>query len=113
MGNKSVDHAAMTRAAQQIEAKHQQIHQLQSRLQGQMTELSSRWVGNAATAFQLSYSQFDTELEKVKQGLDKIHTALVENQREHVQREEENAATANRIAGLTRGRREIITGDFQ
>ncbi|MGV8846467.1 WXG100 family type VII secretion target [Tessaracoccus sp.] len=100
MGNKSVDRAAMAKAAQQIEAKHQQIHQLQSRLQGQMTDLSSRWVGNASTAFQRGYSQFDTEFEKVKQGLDKIHTALVETQREYVQREEENASTANQIAGL-------------
>lgn len=90
----------MAKAAQQIEAKHQQIHQLQSRLQGQMTDLSSRWVGNASTAFQRGYSQFDTEFEKVKQGLDKIHTALVETQREYAQREEENASTANQIAGL-------------
>ncbi len=86
MGNKSVDLAAMAKAAQQIEAKHQQIHQLQSRLQGQMTDLSSRWAGNASTTFHHSYSQFDTEFEKIKQGLDKIHSALVETQRQYVQR---------------------------
>ena len=52
MGDKSVDRAAMQKATQQIETKHQQIHTLQTRLQGQMTDLSSRWHGNASTAFQ-------------------------------------------------------------
>ena len=100
MVNKSVDRELMAKAAQQIEAKHQQIHTLQTRLQGQMGDLASRWQGNASTAFQKGYSMFDSEFEKVKQGLDKIHTSLVETQREYVQREEENSATANSIAGL-------------
>lgn len=100
MADKSVDRAAMQKATQQIETKHQQIHQLQTRLQGQMTDLSSRWHGNASTAFQQGYQQFDSEFEKVKQGLDKIHTSLVETLREYGAREEENQATANQIAGL-------------
>ena len=65
-----------------------------------MTDLSSRWHGNASTTFQQGYRQFDTEFEKVKQGLDKIHTSLVETLREYGQREDENQATANQIAGL-------------
>lgn len=100
MGNKSVDRAQMAKAAQQIEAKHQQIHQLQARLQGQMTDLATRWTGQASSMFQRGYGQFDTEFEKVKQGLDKIHTSLVETQKEYAQREEENTQTANQIAGL-------------
>ena len=100
MGDKSVDRAAMQKATQQIETKHQQIHTLQTRLQGQMTDLSSRWHGYASTAFQRGYQQFDSEFEKVKQGLDKIHTSLVETLREYGAREEENQATANQIAGL-------------
>lgn len=86
MGNKSVDRSAMAKAAQQIEAKHQEIHSLQKKLQDQMADLSSRWQGNASFAFQREYSQFDTEFEKVKQGLDRIHTALVETQREYTNR---------------------------
>lgn len=100
MGDKSVDRAAMQRATQQIEAKHQQIHQLQARLQGQMSDLSVRWQGNASMAFQRGYQQFDSEFEKVKGGLDKIHTSLVETLREYGTREEENQQTANQIAGL-------------
>ena len=100
MGEKSVDRAAMQKATQQIETKHQQIHTLQTRLQGQMGDLASRWQGNASTAFQKGYSMFDSEFEKVKQGLDKIHTSLVETQKEYTQREEENTQTANQIAGL-------------
>lgn len=100
MADKSVDRAEMAKAAQQIETKHQQIHTLQSTLQGQMTELQGRWTGNASRAFQDGYRAFDSEFEKVKQGLDTIHTQLVETQKEYVSREDENQATANQIAGL-------------
>lgn len=100
MGNKSVDRAAMSKAAQQIETKHQQIHTLQTRLQGQMTDLKSRWTGNASDAFQRGYQAFDSEFEKVKQGLDTIHGQLQDTLREYVNREEENQATANQIANL-------------
>lgn len=103
MGNKSVDREAMAKAAQQIEQKHQQIHSLQTTLQGQMTELSGRWTGRAAKAFQDGYRMFDAEFEKVKGGLDKIHTQLVQTNKEYVAREEENQATANSIAGLING----------
>lgn len=100
MGEKSVDRAAMQKATQQIETKHQQIHALQNRLQGQMADLGSRWHGNASTAFQNGYRAFDSEFEKVKQGLDSIHVSLVQTLREYGVREEENQATANQIAGL-------------
>lgn len=100
MGDKSVDRAAMQKATQQIETKHQQIHRLQTRLQGQMGDLASRWHGNASNAFQRGYRAFDSEFEKVKAGLDTIHGQLVETLREYGVREEENQSTANQIAGL-------------
>lgn len=70
-------------AVQQIEARHHQIHVLQSRLHAQMLELNGRWSGKASLAFQRKYSQFDTEFERVKQCLDEMHVALVEAQRAH------------------------------
>lgn len=100
MNQKSVDRAAMQKATAQIELKHQQIHSLQTRLQGQMGDLASRWHGNASTAFQSGYRQFDTEFEKVKAGLDKIHDQLVQTLREYGVREDENLAVANEIVGL-------------
>lgn len=100
MGDKSVDRAAIQKATQQIETKHQQIHSLQTRLQGQMGDLASRWHGNASNAFQRGYRAFDSEFEKVKAGLDTIHGQLVETLREYGGREDENEATANQIAGL-------------
>lgn len=100
MGDKSVDRAAMQKATQQIETKHQQIHSLQTRLQGQMGDLASRWHGNASNAFQRGYRAFDSEFEKVKAGLDTIHGQLVETLREYGGREDDNEATANQIAGL-------------
>lgn len=103
MGEKSVDRAAMQKATQQIETKHQQIHALQTRLQGQMVDLGSRWRSNSSTVFQQGYQQFDSEFEKVKQGLDQIHTSLVQTLREYGMREEENQATANQISGLING----------
>ncbi len=84
MGDEEADREAMIRAAQQIEAKHQQIHTLQQRLQKQMINLSTRWPRNFSAAFQRRYSRFDTEFERVKQGLDRIHTSLVEDSRQHL-----------------------------
>lgn len=100
MANKSVDRDAMLRATQQLETKHQQIYALQSRLQGQMNDLKSRWHGNAANAFQRGYSSFDAEFEKVKNGLDKIHVQLVETLRQYGHQEAENLQTANQIDAL-------------
>lgn len=103
MVNKSVDRAAMQKATQQIETKHQQIYSLQNRLQGQMNDLASRWQGNASIAFQNGYRAFDTEFEKVKVGLDEIHHKLVETLKQYGVQEEENRATANQIQGLING----------
>ena len=101
MGDEFVDCAAMTKAAHQIEAKHQQIHLLQQRLQGKMMRLSTRWHGNASAAFQHRYSKFDTEFERVKQGLDKIHSSLVETSRENIHREDTDCAHATHVPWST------------
>jgi len=100
MDDTSAECTAMAMAAQQIEAKHQQIHSLQERLQGQMVNLSTRWRGNDSAAFQRGYSQFDTEFERVKQGLDRVHTSLVETSREH-HLENLNSASANQVRRFT------------
>lgn len=100
MGNKSVDRAAMQRATQQLETKHQQIQTLQNRLRDQMNDLRSRWHGQASDTFQRGYANFDGEFEKVKDRLEEIHQKLVTTLRDYGVREEENVATANQIAGL-------------
>lgn len=100
MSNKTQDRAAMAKAAQQVEAKTQEIHALQKRLGGQVQELMVSWKGNAANAFRGGYQQFDREFEKVKQGLDQIHDSLVHTQRAYTVREQENVETANQIAKL-------------
>lgn len=82
MGDESVDRAAVHRATQLIEAKHQQIHDLQARLQVQVSTLSTRLPASCSGAFQRSYCQFDSEMEKVKQGLDWVHDSLVETLRD-------------------------------
>ena len=101
MDDTSAERRAMTVAAQQIEAKHQQIHRLQERLQGQMVNLSTRWHGKDSAAFQRGYSKFDTELERVKQGLDRIHNSLVETSRGHQRSENTNSANANQVRRFT------------
>ncbi|SDL12129.1 WXG100 family type VII secretion target [Tessaracoccus oleiagri] len=99
MANKSVDRAEMAKAAQQIDAKHQQIQALQSRLRGEMQQLSAVWTGKASTAFQQGYQRFDEEYEKVKNGLEKIHGALTETLRDYTIREDESQAEANKFIG--------------
>lgn len=101
MGDTANDCAAMAKAAQQIEAKHQQIHMLQERLQDQMMRLSSSWRGQAFIAFQYRYSKFDTEFERVKQGLDRVHTSLVETSRERCHRDHMDCAANRHVPRLT------------
>ncbi len=101
MGDKSADWAAMATAAQQIEAKHQQIHTLQERLEGQMVQLSARWHGHASAAFQREYSNFDTEFERVKQDLDKVHTSLIEASHGNLRHGEDLGETAHQAPSFT------------
>ncbi|WP_203567892.1 WXG100 family type VII secretion target [Aestuariimicrobium ganziense] len=99
-GNQQVDRAEMKKAADQIEAKHQAIHQLQSTLSGQINSLRAGWVGNASDAFYKAYTQFDGEFEKVKGGLEEIHGKLVDSQMSYSATEEEQSAAANPILGM-------------
>lgn len=99
-GNQQVDRAEMKKAAQQIEAKHQAIHQLQAQLNGQISSLKAGWVGNAADAFVKAYSEFDREFEKVKAGLEDIHGKLVQSEIKYSATEAEQAAAANPILGM-------------
>lgn len=101
MDTTAADCAAMAIAAQQIEVKHQQIHRLQARLEGQMVSLSTRWHGNASAVFQRSYSKFDTEFERVKQDLDRLHSSLVETSRQQPHREDSRGET---VFSLPRGK---------
>lgn len=93
----------MHRATQQIDAKHRAIHDLQGRLRDRMVELSTRWHGQASNEFQRGYREFDTEFEKVKAGLDTIHTQLVQTLQGYRVGEDENKAIANKIKGLIGG----------
>lgn len=103
MANKSVDRDAMLKATQQIETKHQQIYNLQRRLQDQMNDLKVRWTGNASNTFQRGYKAFDDEFEVVKNGLDQIHVQLVQTLRQYGHQEAENIQIANEIDSLING----------
>ena len=76
MAPKRADNPVMAQAAGQVETKHQQIHDLQIRLQKQLPALASRWGASEVNTFQHDYSQFDSEFERVKQGLDMVHASL-------------------------------------
>lgn len=102
MGDMQSDRTAMARAARLIEAKHQQIHALQERLGSQMMSMSQRWHGQTSAEIQYAYSKFDTEFERVKQGLDSIHISLVENTRERTR--------DIRLSGIPTSRRPLVDG---
>lgn len=76
MAPKYADNPVMAQAAGQVETKHQQIHDLQIRLQKQLPTLASHWEAHEFNTFQHDYSQFDSEFERVKQGLDMVHASL-------------------------------------
>ena len=76
MAPKRADNPVMAQAAGQVETKHQQIHDLQIRLQKQLPALATHWSVNEFNTFQRDYSQFDSEFERIKQGLDMVHASL-------------------------------------
>ncbi len=76
MAPKHAGNLAMTKAAGQVEAKHQEIHALQQRLQRQLPDLASRLGVREFNTFHHDYIQFDSEIERVKQGLDMVHASL-------------------------------------
>ena len=76
MAPEHADNPVMAQAAGQVETKHQQIHDLQIRLQKQLPALAAHWDAHEFTVFQHDYSRFDSEFERVKQGLDMVHASL-------------------------------------
>lgn len=76
MALEQADPGAMIRAAGQVEASHQQIHELQMRLQDVLPRLATLLDGGRFADFQRDYSQFDSQIERVKQGLDLVHSSL-------------------------------------
>lgn len=76
MAPEHADNPAMAKAAGQVEAKHQEIYALQQRLQRQLPDLAARLGVREFNTFQHDYSQFDSEIERVKQGLDMVHASL-------------------------------------
>ena len=76
MVTERADNPVMAQAAGQVETKHQQIHDLQVRLQRQLPVLAAHWEADEFTVFQHDYSRFDSECERVKQGLDMVHASL-------------------------------------
>lgn len=99
-GNQTVDRAEMKKAAEQIDASHQGIHQIQNTLSNQINDLRAGWTGQASDAFYRAYSQFDDEFQKVKAGLEEIHGKLVSSQMKYTSNEEEQRAAANPIAQM-------------
>lgn len=76
MTMEQADQGAMIRAAGQVEASHQQIHELQMRLQDDLPRLATLLDSGQFVAFQRDYSHFDSQIERVKQGLDLVHSSL-------------------------------------
>lgn len=94
MGDKSVDRAAMAKAAQQIEAAHEKIFAIQKDLAGDVERLMLKWRATSAQAYHKGYLAFDGEYDKVKQGLDTIHKQLVQTQADYVKGEALNTDVA-------------------
>lgn len=74
----------MLRAAGQVEASHQRIHELQRRLQSDLPRLAAVLGGGPFEAFQRDYSAFDSQFERVKQELDAVHSSLTGQQSRQV-----------------------------
>lgn len=62
-----------------------------------MLSLTTRWHGNTSAVVQRSYSRFDTEFERVKQCLDRLHSSLVDTSRQHLLRDDAPGTQATRL----------------
>lgn len=72
----AADRAAMEQATTALEARHHEIHTLQTELQSSVLELTATWSGDTSRAFQAGYSKFDDEFELVKEGLERVQALL-------------------------------------
>lgn len=97
MGQSSVDRAEMLKAAGQIDDAQNKIHQTQTRLGGQVTELMAGWRGQAAEAFMGAYREFDLQFDRVHQALVGIHEELSQTQRTYTQVEEDQKSASSAI----------------
>lgn len=97
MSQSSVDRAAMTKAAGQIDEAQNQIHTTQTTLGSEVTTLMAGWKGQAAEAYMGAYREFDLQFDKVHQALVGIHAELSQTQRTYTQVEADQKAASNAI----------------
>ncbi len=76
-------------AAQIVDEHHQTIHRLQSQLTQNLRTLRLRApLGADLGAYYRAFEAFDTELERIKEGMEHFHSQLIHNQLAHQQQPE-------------------------
>ncbi|MEW2358906.1 WXG100 family type VII secretion target [Spirillospora sp. NPDC029432] len=104
MGQQSAqDREAMGQAAQEIENSAGIIKGLQTKLDGQKSQLMSGWQGAAAGSFDRVFNEFQTQMRKVLGELESMHGKLVDTKIQYEATEQEQEDAANKIASLLNG----------
>ncbi len=104
MGNTSAaDRAAMQQAATRIEDSAGIVKGLQSQLDGHKSQLMAGWAGNAAVSFDRVFTEFQTEMGKVRTALEGMHQKLVQTKITYESTEQEQQDAVNKINQLLNG----------
>ncbi|MGH3392828.1 MAG: WXG100 family type VII secretion target [Actinomadura sp.] len=102
-GQSSVDRAAMTQAASDLEASAGVIKGLQSNLEGHKSEVRASWEGAASMAFERVFTRFNEDFNKVLQALNSMHESLVQTKITYEAKEQSAQESVNRVQQLLGG----------
>jgi WXG100 family type VII secretion target len=97
------DREEMAQAAQRIESSAGIVKGLQTKLDGQKSQLMAGWQGAAAGSFDRVFNEFQTQMNKVRQELEGMHQKLVQTKIQYERTEQEQEDASNKIAGLLNG----------
>lgn len=96
----SQDRHEMAQAAQRVEEAGQTLNKIKSDLGNEHQQLQGMWKGAASSAFTKVYTEFDGDLDKVLQALNRLHETLVQVKINYQASEDQQEQEVNRIAGL-------------
>jgi WXG100 family type VII secretion target len=96
-GQSAFDRSLMATAANQTEQAVDTIRGIQSSMNGQQEALQGGWKGEAATAFNNAFVQFNGDFTKVLQALQNLQEKLSASQKNYTATETANTQAASKI----------------
>jgi WXG100 family type VII secretion target len=93
----------MGQAANDLEASAGVVKGLQGQLEGHKAEVRAAWSGQASTAFENVFNQFNEDFRKVLAAMNGMHESLVQTRLTYEAQEQASQETVNRVQNLLSG----------